>query len=130
MIKRIIGFFFLGCLIIAIPLAIAGIKHVDLGGSFMTLLRNCDYDFKMVSGIEIPNIPDIPKPPNTGGWWEVLGALIDFFNFIILLLNVVISVANVLIGLIKYIIILVKNIFTFRDTLISIGERSAQALIL
>lgn len=130
MIKRIIGFFFLGCLIIAIPLAIAGITHVDIGGSFVAFLKQCDHDFMLVNGIEIPNIPDIPKPPNTGGWWDVLGALIDFANFIVLLINVVTSVANVIISLIKYIIIIIKNVFTFRDGLIQTGQRASNALIL
>lgn len=120
MIKKMIVSMFFICLVIAIPLAMLGIKHVDLGPSFIKFLSQTSLDMEKWQ-LQIPNIPDIPKPPSLGGWLDILSVIIDFFNFLIDLFNVIIGMFNFVLMFTQYIFTLVKNLIMFKDTLARIG---------
>lgn len=116
MIKKIIvGLFFL-CLFIAIPLSLAGITRVELGGSFMALMKNTSRelnDFK----VAIPNIPNIPLLDKVGGFWEIVKILTNFINGFVNVLNFIVMILNYAIQLIQFLVLLVKNLILFRDSL-------------
>lgn len=116
MIKKIIFSALFLCMCIAIPLAILGIKKVELGTPFLAFMKACSKDLHDYK-IAIPNIPNIPTSDALKGAWEIIGLLIKFFNFIINICNIAISVMNVVIQLLEFIVLMVKNLITLKDTL-------------
>lgn len=116
MLKRIVAISTLVCLFIAIPLAIMGIKRVDLGQPFLALMKAVNSDLQNYR-IEIPNIPLIPLGSQSGGGWEVLKVVVNFFNFFIQIINIFIQVFNVIIQLFQCIFLVVRHLITFKDTL-------------
>lgn len=116
MIKKIIFAAIVLCLFIAIPLALLGITHVELGQPFMTFLRNCNIELNQYK-VVIPNIPDIPSPPNPSGWLLILNAFVAFANFFVRIINVFTSILSTVIQLFQFIFILIKNLITLKDTL-------------
>lgn len=128
MIKKIICALILLCLFIAIPLAVFGIKHVDIGPSFIAFMHQTSRDLEGWK-INIPDIPFIPQPDmvSTGGnnilaVLQSLGyAIVSWLNFIVRFFNVCISFINACIQFIQFIFTLLKNLIAFTDTLKRIG---------
>lgn len=123
MIKRICFSLIFVCCLVAIPLALLGIKHVNIGGPFLAFLHNCNNelnDFK----IAIPNIPEIPKPGATGGWWDVLQVLVTIGNVFISICNYAINFMNAIVSVLQFIFIVLKNLLTLKDTLGSTADSS------
>lgn len=116
MIKRIILSIILVCLFIAIPLSIAGVKHVDISGPFLSLMKNTSRELEEYK-IAIPEIPSIPRLENVSGFFAVVDVLVSFINGFIKLLNFIVTIINVVIQLFQYIFLLIKNLVIFRDTL-------------
>lgn len=121
MIKRIVACLLFFCLIIAIPLAIAGVERVELGGAFMALLRNTSKELNTYK-IEIPNIPSIPRLNSATGFMVVIDLLISFINGLVNLLNFVVMILNYVIQVLEFFCLLIKNLFTFRDNLQESGD--------
>lgn len=127
MIKKIIFALILLCLFIAIPLAVFGIKHVDIGPSFIAFMHQTSRDLEGWK-INIPDIPFIPQPEQVsldGGFLDFLQnlgyAIVSFLNFIVRFFNVCISFINACIQFIQFIFTLLKNLIAFTDTLKRIG---------
>ena len=116
MIKKVIFAGIVLCLFIAIPFALMGIQHVELGQPFMTFLRGCNLELNQYK-VEIPSIPEIPSPPNPSGWLLILNAFISFANFFVKIINVMTSILSVIIQLFQFIFILIKNLITLKDSL-------------
>lgn len=116
MIKRIIAYLIFGCLIVALPLSIAGITRVQLGGPFLAVLKLTNQQLNDFT-IAIPSIPQIPKMDKLNGFFQVVNLLITFFNGLINLINFIITIVNYIIKLIEFLVILVKNLIFFRDSL-------------
>lgn len=117
MIKNIIFSAILLCLFIAIPLAIAGVTHVDLGGPFLALLKNTSRELNDYK-IAIPNIPEIPPLENVSGFWAVIDVLVKFVNALVKFLNFFVTIINVIIQLFQYIFLVIKNLIVFKDSLV------------
>ena len=85
MIKKILFSLIFLCLCIAVPLALIGFKHVDLGSGFIGFMSNCSHELESFK-IGIPDIPQIPKIDvlvDNGGLevlFNILNAIIGFFN--------------------------------------------------
>lgn len=116
MIKRIIAYLILFCLIIAVPLSLAGITRVELGGSFLALMKNTSRELNEFK-IAIPSIPNIPKLDQVGGIWEVINVLVTFINGFVNVLNFLVTILNYAIQLIQFLVLLIKNMIVFRDSL-------------
>ena len=116
MIKKVIFAGVVLCLFIAIPLALMGIRHVELGQPFMTFLRNCNLELNQYK-VEIPDIPKIPTPPNPSGWQLILKAFVSFMNFFVDVINVFTSIISTIIQLFQFIAIMIKNLITLKDSL-------------
>ena len=116
MIKKIIFAGIVLCLFIAIPLALMGIQHVEIGQPFMTFMRNCNLELNQYK-VEIPDIPKIPTPPNPSGWQLILKAFVSFANFFVDVINVITSILSTLIQLFQFLFIVVKNLITLKDSL-------------
>lgn len=116
MIKKIIFSLIFVCLIVAIPLAVMGIKKVELGEPFLAFIRVTADDAERWK-LSIPEIPKIPVFSDASGFELVLNALIKFINVIIWLLNAIRSVINLIIGFLQFFFFLIKNLFNLSDTL-------------
>lgn len=116
MIKKIIFSIIFVCLLIAIPLALLGIKRVELGTPFLSFMQNCSYelnDFK----IAIPEIPHVPSPYESGAWYDFLRALVSMVNFIVNICNVAITFMNSIMQFFQFLFIVLKNLIKFRENL-------------
>lgn len=116
MIKKVIFAGIVLCLFIAVPLALMGINHVELGQPFMTFLRNCNLELNQYK-VEIPDIPEIPTPPNPTGWLLILKAFVAFMNFFVKIINVFTSILSTIIQLFQFLGIMIKNLITLKDSL-------------
>lgn len=116
MIKRICFSLIFICCIIAIPLALMGIRHVNIGGPFLAFLRGCSNELNEYK-IAIPNIPSVPKPTGTGGWYAVLSVLISIANALIGICNFAIMFMNTIVQLLQFIFVILKRLITFKDSL-------------
>lgn len=130
MLKKIALSGILLCLFIAIPLALLGIRRVEIGTPFVTFMRTVSQDLQQYK-IAIPTIPNIPSVDEFKGAWLILDVVIKFFNFIINICNFAITFMNVIIQFIQMLFIIIKRLITLKDTLEASAVRtSAQALIL
>lgn len=116
MFKRIIAVIMLLCLLIAVPLALLGIKRVELGEPFLALMHAVTKDLNNFK-VEIPDIPLIDFGDKVGAGWDVIKAIASFFNFFIRIINVFILLINIVIQLFQVIFLVVRHLITFKDTL-------------
>ena len=122
MIKKVLFSLIFLCLCIAVPLALMGYKHVDLGSGFIGFMSNCSHELESFK-IGIPDIPPIPKIDflaSSGGLevlFNILNAIIGFFNVIINIINIGCDVINIVISLVQFIVIVIKNLIWFKDSL-------------
>lgn len=116
MIKKIFFAVIFLCLIVAIPLYIAGVRQVEVGGPFMAFLRTCNNELNQFK-FAIPDIPKIPTPMEEGFWWDVLKVLISIANFIGSIGNVAIMITNTIIQLVQFIYIMIRNVIALKDNL-------------
>lgn len=114
MIKKIAFALIFVCLLIAIPLGIAGYERVELGAGGLALLQTTARDLENFK-IEIPNIPQIPLFESPKGIELVLNFLSKVVNGLSYVINFVILVLNYVIQLIEYAVILIKNLITFKN---------------
>lgn len=116
MVNKIILSTFLVCLFIAIPLAVMGYDHVELGAPFLALLKTTNQELQQYK-IAIPEIPKIPIFENATGFLEVVNVLIKFVNIIVWILNAFAGIINVIIQLLQTIFLFVKALINFKDTI-------------
>lgn len=121
MIKRIGAFLILGCLLIAIPLAILGYEKVELGGPFLAVMNQTSKDLQNFK-IAIPDIPKIPLFESPQGFELVLNFLIKVTNGISGVLNFLIMLINTIIQLLEFIFLMVKNGIAFKNSLHDVSE--------
>lgn len=116
MIKKICFSLIFVCMLIAIPLALMGIKHVGVGGPFLSFLRGASMELNQYK-VGIPNIPSVPTPQETGGWWDVLGVLVSIANGFIGICNFAITFMNTIVQLLQFVFIIIRRLITLKDTL-------------
>lgn len=116
MIKKIVFSLIFLCMLIAIPLALLGIRHVSVGGAFLSFLRGCSMELNQYK-VAIPNIPNVPTPQETGGWWDVLGVLVSIANGVIGICNFAINFMNTIVQLLQFVFIIIRRLITLKDTL-------------
>lgn len=123
MIKKIVGYSLLFFAMIALFLALAGIKEANLSPSFIAFLKNTSREMESWK-VAIPNIPDIPKIEdiNQGEWYEfavnALNGIISFLNGLVVLLNFIIMALNTLIQLLEFIFFIIKNLIVMKDNIL------------
>ena len=126
MIKRMIFGLFLFCMMIAIPLAAMGIRHVEIGPSTIAFLNQTSIDLSHWQ-LKIPSIPQVTLYPFSfsGGNFDILKLLYNLFfgfiNFISTIINVFIGMVNFVMMFTQYLMTLVKNLIAYSDTLKRIG---------
>ena len=123
MIKRITLVLTLVCLLIALPLALMGIKHVEIGPAFLGFMRNTVRDLDGWK-FEIPSIPMLDRLEKPSGWFVVLDWLIWLCNAFYSICNLAIMIMNVVLYAIQFIIAIIKNLISMKDTLQSTGTSS------
>lgn len=123
MIKRISLALILVCLLVALPLALMGIKHVEIGPAFLGFMKNTVRDLDGWK-FEIPQIPTLARLEKPTGWLVVLDWLIWLCNAFFAICNLAITVMNVVIYVIQFIIALIKNLISFKDTMEGTGDTS------
>lgn len=94
-----------------------GIKYVSVGGPFLAFLRGCSYELNQYK-VAIPNIPSVPKPQQTGGWWDVLQVLISIANGFVGICNFAIMFMNTIVQLLQFVFIIIRRLITLKDTLV------------
>ncbi|MBO4667848.1 MAG: hypothetical protein J5666_06990 [Bacilli bacterium] len=117
MIKKICFSLIFVCMLIALPLALMGIHHVSVSGPFLAFLKGTNLELEQFR-FEIPSIPNVPTPGETGGWWDVLGVLVSIANMFIGVCNLAISFMNVIIAIVQFVVIFVRRLIMFKDTLV------------
>lgn len=127
MINKIVFALFSLCMFIAIPLALAGVEHVDLGDDFLIFMNRCSLELERYK-IEIPNIPMI-KEVNSTNWWDTLfNGLINFVNFLTTILNVVVTLLNVIIQLFQFIFIVIRNMIDMVNSVTGVDSSSSDSI--
>lgn len=116
MIKKIIFTLIFVCMLIAIPLALMGIRYVNVGGPFLSFLRGASNELNQYK-VGIPEIPSVPLPQESGGWWDVLGVLVSIANGFIGICNFAIMFMNTIVQLLQFVFILIRRLITLKDTL-------------
>lgn len=116
MIKKIAFSLIFVCMLIALPLALMGLHHVSVGGAFLSFLKGANAELQQFK-FEIPSIPSVPTPAESGGWWDVLGVLVSIANAFIGFCNFAISFMNVLIAIVQFVVIMIRRLITLKDTL-------------
>lgn len=125
MVKKICLTLILLSLFIAIPLAVLGVKKVDLGTGFLWFMQKVDSDLSKWS-VSIPTIPLIEKFEDTSGWLVVLNFLITIWQAISVFLNIIISIINYIIQIIQFICTLLFDIGGLIAYAISTGDYEYQ----
>lgn len=97
------------CLFIAIPLAIFGIKKIELGGAFLKFVEMVDKDFE-VWKLDIPNLPKFDLAKQENGWTLLLNFVIHVYNFFVTIVNGGITLMNIIIQVIQFICTLIFDI--------------------
>ena len=115
MLTKIIGYIFFFCLLVAIPLSLAGVQKIELGNDYYTFIATVARNAEAVN-FEIPNIPMIPETTGFAGA-TILNVLVQFVNFLSNILNFVIQVLNFIIKLFIFLFYLFKELFSFIDRL-------------
>lgn len=116
MIKKICFSLIFVCLLVSIPLALMGIKYVSIGGPFLAFLRGTNMELQQYK-FEIPTIPNVPDPAQTGGWWDALGVLVAIANAFISICNFAIGFMNTLIAMVQFVFILLRRLMSFSESL-------------
>lgn len=128
MISKIVGASLLFFAMIALMLALAGIREVELSEPFMAFLNQTSIELESYK-IAIPDIPRIPTMEFLyfgGNFFEVVGQIfinfiqlwVRFINGIITILNLVILVLNTIIQLLEFIFLIIKNLITMKNSLV------------
>lgn len=117
MIKKIAISLLLLCLFIAIPLAILGVKRIELGGAFIKFMDMVDSDFVKWK-VDIPNIPTFEPAEKENGWTLLLNFVIHVYNFFVTIVNGGITLMNIIIQVIQFLCTVIYEI----GKLIAIGE--------
>lgn len=125
MVKKICLTLILLSLFIAIPLAIMGVKKIDLGTGFLWFMQKVDTDLAAWQ-VKIPNIPIIPKFEDASGWLVVLNFLISVWQGITVVLNIIITIFNYIIQLIQFICTLLFDIGGLIAYALSTGDYDYQ----
>lgn len=128
MLTKIIGYILFFCLLVAIPLSLAGVQKIELGNDYYTFIATVSRNAEAVN-FEIPNIPMIPETSGFAGA-NVLNVLAGFVNFLSNILNFVVQVLNFVIKLFIFLFFLFKELFGFIDRLkeSALDEATAQVL--
>lgn len=116
MIKKIVFSLIFVCMLIAIPLALMGIRHVNVGGPFLSFLRGASLELNQYK-VGIPTIPNVPTPQETGGWWDVLQVLVSIANGFVGICNFAITFMNTIVQLLQFVFIIIRRLITLKDTL-------------
>ena len=109
MIKKIALALLMLCLFIAIPLAIFGVKRIELGGAFMKFMEMVDNDFA-VWKLDIPNVPKFELLAKENGWTFLLNFVIHVYNLFATIVNGGITLMNIIIQVIQFICTLIFDI--------------------
>ena len=123
MIKKIALSLILVCLFIAIPLAVVGVKKVDLGPAFIGFMRQVSATYDKWD-IAIPTIPTIDKVSENNNWFLLLNAFIDVVNICSRIVNILILILNVIIQLFQFICSLLWELIHLIDFGKSSGDSS------
>ena len=117
MIYKIVTYFFLPCMVIALILSFVGVTKVDFGSQYMDFMRGVSMRLDSWS-FEIPRIPDIPQiDSSSSGFLEAINVIVKILNGFVTVINVLIMVVNVAIKLIQFLLTLIYCIIDFRDTM-------------
>ena len=123
MIKKIALSLILVCLFIAIPLAVIGIKKVELGSAFLGFMRQVSATYDKWD-IAIPTIPTIDKVSENNNWFLLLNAFIDVVNVFSRIVNILILILNIAIQLFQFVCSLLWEIIHLIDFGKSSGDSS------
>lgn len=123
MIKRIAVCCIFVCLLIALPLALMGIKKVELSGPFMAFMKDTLRDLEKWK-FEIPNIPQFQMQENSNFWEDLLNGLKVIGNLFIGIYNLAINIMNVVIYIIQFFVAIVKHLISLVGNLKEIGDTS------
>lgn len=123
MIKKICIALIAVSLFIAIPLALVGIKKIELGPAFMSFMNRVSADLE-VWKVQIPNIPNIPKYSDATGFLVVLNALIKLVNTLTSLINILSTILNVVIEVLQFMCTLLWDLRYLIDNMKSTGDTS------
>lgn len=129
MTSRLITFVLFPCLIIALLLALAGVRQVEFGDSYYQFMGDVSRAYSQWS-FEIPDIPKI-TPMNDGGFDSgglIISVLIKIGNFFVNVINGLISVLNVLILIINVVISLIQFALTLIYCLLGFRNRVAGSI--
>lgn len=121
---KIISFFFVPMVIIALIMYLAGVKGpIQLDNTYYNFMQKVSIQSSEWN-IAIPDIPKL-KPFDNNEWYLiVLNALIGIYNLIATFLNVIISFLNVIISIFTNIASLIKLLFEFENYSSSTSELS------
>lgn len=123
MIKKICFVLIAVSLFIAIPLALVGIKKVELGPSFIGFMNQVSEDLKGWE-IKIPDIPKIPVYENADGFQLILNVMIKLVNVITSIINIVSSVLNIVIQVLQFICTLIWDLRYLVENMKATGDTS------
>lgn len=143
MFYKIIGFFFLPLMLLALLLSLVGVQQISFDETYYNFMNSVAQTSASWS-FEIPKIPSINMIDNQS-WGDVVGSfdnvtdILSFFSaigtfftwfgqfFVVLInglisvLNILITIVNVLISLIQLILSFIYTIFDFRDNLVQVA---------
>lgn len=117
MVYKIITYFFLPCMIIALVLSFVGISKVEFGTQYMDFMRGVSMRLDSWS-FQIPRIPDIPQiDSSSGGFLDAINVIVKILNGFVTVINVLILIVNVVIKLVQFLLTIVYCVIDFRDTM-------------
>lgn len=123
---KIVAFFFIPFVFIALILYINGITHVDFDDRYYRFFMLVNINFSKVQ-FAIPNIPKIEQFATNQWWALILNAFIWFVNGFFGFLNVIIQIVNYIIEFITYLGVIIYTLFTELPNLFRQSESSSSS---
>lgn len=119
MLKKILAFFLLAMLLIAVFLKLNGVDNVGFDDTYYKFMQSVLQRTNAFS-FAIPDIPLIPSLATVGGFWDIVNVLVTFANGIINLLNLLVTLLNVLLSVLQFIVgFVIEVINQLRNLIIS-----------
>lgn len=117
MLYKIVTYFFLPCMVLALLLSFVGVQKVEFGSQYMDFLRGVSIRLDSWS-FAIPSIPSIKQISSEGGGLiQAINVIVSILNGFVTVINVLITIVNVVISLIQFILTLIYCVIDFRDTM-------------
>ena len=109
LIVKIVMFFIVPMLFIALILSMNGVSKVEFGDGYYAFIQRVARKYNDWK-LSIPNIPTIPKNNNVDSW-RIITALIEFANAFIRVFNGLLTIINMVINALQFVLTLIMSLF-------------------